>query len=60
MVAAYTPELRKRESEEDIPVGEYGQPADIAHLVCFLASDQSSYVTGANFAIDGGIMGLRD
>ena len=51
----YTPEWRARESEEDIPVGEYGQPADIANLVCFLASPLARYITGAVIPVDGGL-----
>jgi 3-oxoacyl-[acyl-carrier protein] reductase len=51
----YPPEFRKRESEEDIPVGEYGQPADIANVVCFLASPLARYITGAVIPVDGGL-----
>jgi 3-oxoacyl-[acyl-carrier protein] reductase len=51
----YPPEFRKRESEEDIPVGEYGQPEDIANLVCFLASPLARYITGAVIPVDGGL-----
>ena len=51
----YSPEFRERESREDIPVGEYGQPEDIAHLVCFLASPRARYITGAVIPVDGGL-----
>jgi 3-oxoacyl-[acyl-carrier protein] reductase len=51
----YPPEFRKRESEHDIPVGEYGQPQDIANLVCFLASPLARYITGAVIPVDGGL-----
>jgi 3-oxoacyl-[acyl-carrier protein] reductase len=51
----YSPEFRKRESEHDIPVGEYGQPEDIANLVCFLASPLARYITGAVIPVDGGL-----
>jgi 3-oxoacyl-[acyl-carrier protein] reductase len=51
----YTPEYRQWQSEHEIPVGEYGQPADIAHLVCFLASPLARYITGAVIPVDGGL-----
>ncbi len=50
----YTPEYRQWESEHEIPVGEYGQPEDIANLVAFLASPRARYITGAVIPVDGG------
>ncbi|MBX6390477.1 MAG: SDR family oxidoreductase [Frankia sp.] len=38
-----------------IPLGRLGDPAEVANVVLFLASDVSSYVNGANFTVDGGI-----
>ncbi len=37
-----------------IPLGRAGRPEDVAAFVLFLASDESSYATGAEFVIDGG------
>ena len=37
------------------PVGHMGEPDDIAHLVVYLASDESKFATGAAFAVDGGL-----
>jgi 3-oxoacyl-[acyl-carrier protein] reductase len=51
----YTPEYRKWQAVHEIPVGEYGQPADIANLVCFLASPRARYITGAVIPVDGGL-----
>jgi 3-oxoacyl-[acyl-carrier protein] reductase len=51
----YSPERRAHESEHDIPVGEYGQPEDVAHLVCYLASPLARYITGTVIPVDGGM-----
>lgn len=51
----YTPEYRQWQSEHEIPMGRYGEPEDIAHLVCFLASPLAGYITGAVIPVDGGL-----
>ena len=40
---------------ERVPLGRWGQPEEIANGICFLASDEASYVTGAELSIDGGV-----
>ena len=39
----------------NIPLGRLGTPADVAAAVCFLASDEASYITGQVFAVNGGM-----
>ena len=51
----YPPEYRAWQSGQEIPVGEYGQPEDIAHLVCFIASPLARYISGAVIPVDGGL-----
>jgi acetoacetyl-CoA reductase/3-oxoacyl-[acyl-carrier protein] reductase len=38
-----------------IPVGRLGEPEEIARVVCFLAADQSAYITGQIWAVNGGL-----
>ncbi len=40
---------------ERIPAGRYGEPAEVAHAVRFLASDEAAYVNGAVLPVDGGL-----
>jgi 3-oxoacyl-[acyl-carrier protein] reductase len=51
----YTPEYRQWQSENEIPMGRYGEPADIANLVCFLVSPLADYITGTVIPVDGGL-----
>ena len=49
------PDEKKEEYLKVIPQHKLGSTEDIANLVSFLASDQSSYITGQVITIDGGL-----
>ena len=50
-------ELKKRKAFEDsIPLGRIAHPREIANVALFLASEESSYVTGTEIVVDGGFM----
>lgn len=49
-------EARMRAFTADVPLRRFGTPEEVAHLVVYLASDESAYTTGAEFTIDGGIL----
>ena len=48
------PEGMAKFIEENIPLGRFGSPEEIANVVVFLSSDQASWVTGACINVDGG------
>ena len=41
---------------KSIPVGCFGPPADVARAACYLASDESSFITGQVITVDGGMV----
>ena len=47
---------RRRRTERSIPLGRAAQPRDIAGVALFLASDESSYITGISVRVDGGLL----
>jgi 3-oxoacyl-[acyl-carrier protein] reductase len=51
----YADGSRREQAEARIPLRRFGTPAEIAHVVCFLASDRAGYVTGAVVPVDGGL-----
>jgi NAD(P)-dependent dehydrogenase (short-subunit alcohol dehydrogenase family) len=47
-------EQRKKAITASVPLGRFGSPEDIAKAALFLASDESSYITGIDLFVDGG------
>jgi 3(or 17)beta-hydroxysteroid dehydrogenase len=49
------PEETKARMTRDIPLQRFGKPSEVADMCVYLLSDESAFVTGAEFAIDGGL-----
>jgi 3-oxoacyl-[acyl-carrier protein] reductase len=49
-------EERLEALRQRIPVGRFGEPWEVAELVCFLCSDAAGYVTGATYDVNGGLL----
>jgi 3(or 17)beta-hydroxysteroid dehydrogenase len=49
------PDMARSQITRDIPLGRLGQPSEVAELCVYLLSDESSFVTGSEFPIDGGL-----
>ena len=58
LAKAENPEAVRRERISVHPIGRLGQPEDTAGLAVFLASDESSWVTGAVYPVDGGYLAV--
>ena len=56
MTQAHLSEETRRRIVDRVPVRRLATAEDIAHLVCFLASERSSYISGAVIPVDGGIL----
>ena len=54
MIAAMQ-ESRLNYMKSRIPAGRLGTLDDVAHVVCFLASDKATYITGQVIQVDGGL-----
>ena len=50
------PEVFRKSMEERVPLKRLGEPEDVANLVTWLLSDESSYLTGSVYLVDAGVM----
>ncbi len=51
------PEEAMKGFEKIVPLGRYAESEEIAHMALFLASEESMYITGCTYVVDGGMLG---
>jgi 3-oxoacyl-[acyl-carrier protein] reductase len=51
----FTAEARKEFAAREIPLGDFGEPQDIANMATFLVSPRAKYITGTVNIVDGGM-----
>lgn len=54
-ILAASEETKREAQRKLVPLGRFGNPAEVAALALYLASEEAAYVTGQVFAIDGGL-----
>jgi NAD(P)-dependent dehydrogenase (short-subunit alcohol dehydrogenase family) len=55
MAKSPDPESERKRRAAEIPLERLGKPEDVAQMALFLASNESAWVTGAAFPLDGGL-----
>jgi 3-oxoacyl-[acyl-carrier protein] reductase len=55
LAEGFSDDTAREQAAAQVPARRFGSPAEIANVVCFLASEQAGYVTGAVIPVDGGL-----
>lgn len=55
LARAEDPEVMRQKLARQVPIGRLGQPEEVAAGILYLASDESAFMTGAEFVLDGGV-----